>query len=193
LNPAELRKYFPGDMWVGDGKKGESHPGEVKMIKKNKERVGRLYECCGFTLIELLVVITVIVNLFAIAIPTYLGYKCKAHDLSALANAQSLLKPAIQILLDGIEINYIHDPGDGNVIGDENDDLGHYIPEFFTLSPLVSAKVEIFNYFAAGSKISSVGLWVYSEKGTNDPSGLNGKKTFHVYMDGLTGSSLNNF
>ena len=178
---------------MGDGKKGESHPLEFKMIRKNRERVGRLYECCGFTLIELLVVIMVIANLFAIAIPTYLGYKCKAHDLSALANAQNLLKPANQILLDGLEVNFIHDPGDGNVIGDENDDLGHYIPKFFTLSPLVSAKVEIFNYFAAGSKISSIGLWVYSQKGTNDPSGLNGKKTFHVYMDGLTGSSLNNF
>jgi len=178
---------------VGDGKKGKSHPREVKMIRKNRERVGRLYECCGFTLIELLVVIVVIGNLFAIAIPTYLEYTAKAHDLSAMANAQSLLKPANQVLLDGIETKFIHDPGDGNEIGDENDDLGHYIPNIFTLSPLVSAKVEIYNYFAAGSKISSIGLWVYSQKGTNDPSGLNGKKTFHIYMDGLTGASLNNF
>ena len=177
---------------MGDGKKGESHPREVKMIRKNRERVGRLYECCGFTLIELLVVIAVIGTLTAIIIPTYLEYKAKAHDLSAQSDAQNLLKPANQILFDGIEIKFIHDPGDGYVIGDENDDLSHYIPNIFTLSPLVSAKVEIYNYFAAGSKISSIWLWVYSQKGTNDPSGLNGKKTFHIYMDGLTGSSLNN-
>lgn len=180
-------------MWVGNGKKGEPHPWEVKMIRKNREIVGKLYECRGFTLIELLVVIAVIGTLFSIVVPIYLEYKAKAHDLSAQADAKNLIKPANQILLDGIEIKFTHDPGDGRVIGDKNDELSNYISEIFTLSPLVSAKVEIYNYFTAGSKISSIWLWVYSQKGTNDPSGLNGKKTFHVYMDGLTGSSLNNF
>jgi len=176
-----------------DSRRGESHPREVKMIIKNREKVGNFYECRGFSMIELLVVMGVIGVLIAIIVPTYLEYKAKTHDFSALSDTNNLQKLANQVLLDGIEINFIHDPGDGRVIGDENDELGHYIPEIYTLSPLVSAKVEIYNYIVAGSQISSIWLWVYSQKGTNDPSGLNGKKTFQVYIDGLTGSSLNNF
>jgi len=178
-----------------DSKRGESHPREVKMIRKNREIVGRLYECRGFTLIELVVVMGVIGILIAIAAPTYLDYKAKAHDLSSLTDAQNLLKLANQVLIDYDQIYLLHNTGDGSVIGNENDLLGNFIPQIYNLSLLGKAYVLILNYEwpPPTGRYTRIYVRAYNEKGTDDPFGLNGKKTFQVYMDFLTGQVTKNY
>lgn len=44
----------------------------------------------GFTLIELLIVVAVIGTLAAIAIPSFIGYRIKAYNSSAIADIRSL-------------------------------------------------------------------------------------------------------
>jgi len=171
-------------------KKGEPQPREVKMIRKNREIVGKLHEGRGFTLIELVVVMGVIGTLMAIVVPTYLEYTTKTNDLSALSDTQNMLKLANQVLLDGGQIFYLHNPVNGRVIGDRNDLLGNYIPEIYTLSPRVNAQVQIINGFGG---MSIIWLWISHERGTDDPFGLNGKKTFNVWMNGLTGQVWKNY
>ena len=93
-------------------------------------------------------------------------------------------------MLDGGQIFYLHNPVNGRVIGDRNDILGNYIPEIYTLSPRVSAQVQIINGFGG---MSNIFLWISHERGTDDPLGLNGKKTFYVWMNGFTGQVMRNY
>ena len=165
------------------------------MIRKNREIVGKLHEYRGFTLVELLVVMGVIGTLIAIAVPTYLEYKAKAHDLSALTDAQNLLKLSNQVLIDYDQIYLLHNTGDGSVIGNENDLLGTFIPKIYNLSLLGEAYVLILNYEwpAPTGRWTRVRIRAYNEKGTDDPLGLNGKKTFEVYINFLTGQVAKNY
>jgi type IV pilus assembly protein PilA len=43
----------------------------------------------GFTLAELLIVVTIVAILVAIAVPTYIGFRNRAHDTANAANARS--------------------------------------------------------------------------------------------------------
>jgi prepilin-type N-terminal cleavage/methylation domain-containing protein len=183
-------------MWVVDDKKGESHPREVKMIRNNGGIVGRLYECFGFTLIELVVVIGVVSTLTAIAVPTYLDYKARVHDLSAKVDNNNLLKIANQVILDYNQIYFYHNFDDESEIGEKWYYYSQYFPKIYTLSPLVKAQVRIAHYqypLGTGTRYSYIDIITYSEKGTADPFGYNGKKYFRVYRNLITGLIYQNY
>ena len=161
------------------------------MQRKNCEAFKRLNESHGFTLVELIMVLAMIFALSAIAMPTYHDFNARACDSAALTDARNLVGLSNNFLLDDTQLIFTHNAPEGPVIGDKNDSVGTYIPEIYHLSPDVSAQVQIINWDPAG--VSSIWIQVSHNRGTPVAVGLNGRKTYQIWVDGITGTTWQNF
>lgn len=68
----------------------------------------------GFTLIELLIVMVIVGILAAIAIPTFLTQRAKAHDTSTKADVSNLGKEVATYFVEGngaVSVDFVSQPG----------------------------------------------------------------------------------
>jgi type IV pilus assembly protein PilA len=150
----------------------------------------------GFTLVELMIVIAITSILAAIGVVNYQDFTAKANDTAALNDAKFLQGVASNVILDDRQTWFQHWANEGHVIGDKNDVLGIYMPKLYELSPGVNAQFEVFNWDFAGPppwEMSQFWFDISHERGTAVPWGLNGRRTYSILVDGLTGMVFQNF
>jgi len=140
----------------------------------------------GFTLIELLMVFIVLGILSQIALVFMLDLRTRSHDVMALADGRNLVTVVRNNFVNLEDVNYEHDPSDGQEIGTVDTSANPREP-VFTLSPGVRARIE------TGSRSNGIPedgyfeAFLYHEGGTSDPVPSSGKREFWFIADETTG------
>ena len=165
---------------------GQQDKGMLKQLRGNR----------GFTLVELMVVMAVLGILSAIGVLGYTDFTARANDSTAMTDAKFLMGLASNVLLQDSQTLFSHQSHEGTIIGDRNDSLGIYVPKLYKLSPGVQANVQIFNWDVPADppfEISSIWVEASHDRGSDMAGGLNGKKTYQVWVDGVSGWIWKNF
>jgi prepilin-type N-terminal cleavage/methylation domain-containing protein len=142
------------------------------MISKMKKLSINLNNSRGFTMIELAVVIAILGVLTSMAIKSFMDSRVHVMDAVALAEAQGLGKSVIDAFLEGDDVDFTHNPGDGPQIGGL-DTSGNGRKPVFALSPGMEALIVGSSNFGGTGK-GSCEAWV---------SHPNGSKTYYLLID----------
>jgi prepilin-type N-terminal cleavage/methylation domain-containing protein len=169
---------------------------EVEMSQGDKGMLRRLRNHRGFTLVELMIVIAITGILTAMGVLVYTDFTAKANDSTALNDAKYLLAVASNSLLQDEQMWLWHGAGDGPIIGGISDWLGHDIPKLYELSPGVHAEVQIINWDVPADPpwtLSDIWVKTFHERGTDNPFGVDQKKSYMIWVDTFTGWVWQNF
>lgn len=134
----------------------------------------------GFTFIEIMMVMIMLAALTQMAWNFLGDVRHRSFDVSAVADGRNLITVVRTNFINLDNVQYDHDPDDGQAIGtvDRN---GNPRPPVFTLSPGVRARIEL----GSNSGIAEQGYYeayLFHVSGTPDAS-LSGKREFWYLAD----------
>jgi prepilin-type N-terminal cleavage/methylation domain-containing protein len=134
----------------------------------------------GFTFIEIMMVMIMLAALTQMAWNFLGDVRKRSFDISAVTDGRNLITVVRANFINLDNVQYDHDPDDGQAIGtvDRN---GNPRPPVFTLSPGVRARIEL----GSSSGIAEQGYYeayLFHVSGTPDAS-LSGKREFWYLAD----------
>ncbi|MES0362649.1 MAG: type II secretion system protein [Desulfobacteria bacterium] len=140
----------------------------------------RIKGSSGFTFIEIMMVMIMLAALTQMAWNFMGDVRKRSSDVSAVADGRNLITAVRTNFINLDNVQYDHDPDDGQTIGtvDRN---GNPRPPVFTLSPGVRARIEL----GSSSGIALQGYYeayLFHVNGTPDAS-VSGKREFWYLAD----------
>jgi len=119
----------------------------------------------GFSLIELMMMLAIIAILTQISFSSWIDYKRKAYDASAVSDARNLIEAVINDMVGFEDVDYSHTVASGSRIG-AFDNEGNARPPSLFLSPGVNAHIF---YDTVGGGIF-VDAFIWHGGGSPDPT-----------------------
>ena len=136
----------------------------------------------GFTLVELLMVFIVLAAVAQAGLVYWFDLRTRSSDVIALSDGRNLVTVVRNNFINLDDVQYDHNPGDGDNIGDA-DTAGNPRPPVFTLSPGVRARIVIGSESTGVPEQGYYEAYLFHVDGTNDGMSPSGKREFYYVAD----------